>query len=230
MIVKFRTIWPMLTAMAITLLLGGAGAHADVIVLSGILNAAQVVDGGGSTSSATGLATLSINTGPATPTLDAESMTLDFSWTGLTGPADRAHLHDAPVGISRLITDPFDLFFDEVFYSDNPLRTIDCSSWSNFGLCVPASGSLHFVQRLSDIVIYYPNGDPSCDPTTELCSVSQLVDLALNDEIYLDMHTHDFPSGEIRGQLNPVPEPNVSWMFLFSTLFLLWRICPLHRQ
>src|SRR5690348_16437592 len=49
--------------LGVLLVFGAATARADVIVLDGILNAAQVVDGGGSTSTATGFATLSINTG-----------------------------------------------------------------------------------------------------------------------------------------------------------------------
>jgi hypothetical protein len=190
-------------ALIVSIAFSGSGAQANVIVLSGVLDAGQVVDGGGSTSTATAFATLSINTGAATSTLDAESLTLDFTWTGLTGPADRAHLHDAPAGVSRLVTDPFDIFFDEVFYNDNPLRTIDCSSWGVFDLCVPASGTLHFVQALSDVIDF----SPSCDPTGEVCSVATLVNMALTDDIYLDMHTQIFPSGEIRGQLLVVPEP-----------------------
>ena len=190
------------TWLAVALFAVAGVARADVIVLSGVLNAAQVVDVT-STSSATGTATLSINTGAATSTLDAESITLDFTWSGLTGPADRAHLHDAPAGVSRLTFDPFDAFFDEVFYNDNPLRTIDCSSWSSFGLCVPEAGTMHFVQQLSDIVFDYPG----CLPTDGVCTVAQLVGYALNDQIYLDMHTQAFRSGEIRGQLFVVPEP-----------------------
>jgi len=197
----------------------GSGAQASVIVLSGVLDAAQVVDGGGSTSTATAFAMLSINTGAATLTLAAESLTVDFNWTGLSGPADRAHLHDAPAGVSRLVTDPFDAFFDEVFYTDNPLRTIDCSSWSSFVLCVPASGTLHFVQALSDVIDF----NPGCDPTGEVCSVATLVNMALTDDIYLDMHTQTFPSGEIRGQLLVVPEPAILWLLACPAFLLLRR-------
>jgi len=198
----------------------GSGAQASVIVLSGVLDAAQVVDGGGSTSTATAFAMLSINTGAATLTLAAESLTVDFNWTGLSGPADRAHLHDAPAGVSRLVTDPFDIFFDEVFYNDNPLRTIDCSSWGTvFDVCVPESGTLHFVQALSDVIDF----NPGCDPTGEVCSIATLVNMALTDDIYLDMHTQMFPSGEIRGQLLVVSEPAILWLLAVPALLLLRR-------
>ncbi len=208
----------LLAAAAATLLLA-LPANAAVITLSGALTADQVVDGGGSTSTATGFATLYINTGAATGTLDAMSMTLDFTWSGLTGPADRSHLHDAPAGESRLVYDPFSAFFDEVFYTDNPLRTIDCTPWGVFDTCVPAAGTLHFVQAFTDFI----DLDPSCDPTGEVCSVDRLVYMALNDIIYLDIHTEMFPSGELRGQLKPVPEPGVVWLLAVPALWLVRR-------
>src|SRR5215469_7488556 len=50
-----------------------------------MLNAAQVVAGGGSTSTATGFATFVFDT-------SARSITTDLSWTGLTGLTDRSHI------------------------------------------------------------------------------------------------------------------------------------------
>ena len=67
----------------------------------------------------------------------------------------RAHLHVAPADLSRLVTDPFDAFFDEAFFLDNPLRTIGCS-WSSFQMCVPESGTRHFVQGFSDLIDFNP--------------------------------------------------------------------------
>ena len=198
-------------ALALSLMAATA-AHADVITLQGTLDAAQVVDSGGSTSTGTGSAALVIDT-------LAQTMTLDFTWSGLSGPADRSHLHDAPAGVSRLVFDPFDAFFDEVFFSNNPLRSIDCSSWSPFVLCVPAAGTLHAVQNIADVI----DLDPSCDPTVEVCSVATLVSMALNDIIYLDIHTQEFPSGELRGQLRPVPEPGPLALLAVGVPLALWR-------
>jgi len=212
-----RATWTTITArlvMGVGLgFLAGSAAQADVILLSGVLNSAQVVDGGGSTSTGTGFASLALDTG-------AQTLTLDFTWSGMSGPVDRAHLHDAPAGESRLVYDPFDLFFDEEFFFDNPLRTIDCP-WSSFGTCVPASGTLHFTQDFTDIIDF----SSSCDPTGEVCSIAQLVNMALNDIIYLDMHTELYPSGEIRGQLTPtaVPEPGVPLLLAWSLVFLAWH-------
>ena len=60
-----------------------------------------------STSTATGFATVTFDT-------VAQTITTDFSWSGLTGNADRAHLHDAPAGVTRLLSPPNDRFFHEV--------------------------------------------------------------------------------------------------------------------
>jgi hypothetical protein len=201
---------------ALGLVLGLSAARADVIVLDGILNAAQVVDGGGSTSTATAFASLSIDT-------TAMSITLDFSWDGLTGPADRAHLHDAAEGVSRTVS-PFNTLFDEIFKADDPLRTITDPSicdTSTYPACVPASGSVLFTDSFADFIDF----DPSCDPTVEVCSVAQFVNLALTDLIYVDMHTLAYPSGEIRGQLFPettVPEPAVPLLLAWGLLVLVW--------
>lgn len=205
-------------------------AQAELITLRGAMDAAQVVDGGGSTSLATGYATLVLNTGAAEGGYAAQSMTLDFNWTGLSGPSDRSHMHDAPAGISRTVADPFDRFFDEVFFSSNPLRTVDCSAWATYyTLCVPESGSLHFVRGIAEDV----DTDPSCDPVTHICSVDTIVQMARSDAIYLDMHTQAFPAAEIRGQLylvQPVSEPPAWALLLWPGLWLLRARCKRPRD
>jgi hypothetical protein len=207
-----RAAWLLL----IVLIVSAPGpARADLVTLRGNLDAAQVVDAGESNSQATGLASLSIDTA-------AQSITLDFSWTGLTGPADRAHLHDAPAGVSRLDYDPFDAFFDEVFEFDNPLRTIDCSSWHAGYHCVPETGSLHFEQTFADMLQYCPPGNPTLDCTVDAMG-DFLVRAARNDVIYLDMHTEQYRSGEIRGQLLLVPEPAMAWLLAWPLTFLACR-------
>jgi hypothetical protein len=207
--------------IAVGLLLSLSEARADVITLSGDLDASQVVDGGGSTSSATGSAVLSIDT-------VAETLSLDFSWDGLSGPADRAHLHDASLGQSRFV-DPFDTFFDEIF--DNlSIMTIDCP-WSQGGtqFCVPASGGIFVVQDLANVIEL---NDPLCDPILHTCSVAQLLSLALNDRIYIDIHTQLYPSAEIRGQLFPelaVPEPSVLLLLACGLFAALWQLRAVQR-
>lgn len=137
-----------------------APSRADVLVLTGILTAGQVVDSGGSTSTATGFASLAIDT-------TLETLMLDFSWENLSGPADRAHLHDAPAGVSRQ-DPPNNRFFDEVITDGD--RTVVPCPWAAavYPDCVPATGSLLFTDDLSHF------GYPGCDPLMDVCSFGQL--------------------------------------------------------
>jgi hypothetical protein len=177
-------------------------AQADTITLSGNLNASQVVDGGGSTSTATGFATVIIDTTLFT-------ITTDLSWSGLSGPADRAHLHDAPAAQSRL-TPPNDNFFHELLDNTSvpPSGQVTCG-FINAGLmtnCAPATGTAHNVLQLSAGDGYAISAIP---PATGFPDFASLVAAFERDGVYIDMHTALYPEGEIRGQLlvAPVPEP-----------------------
>lgn len=202
--------------VAIAVLFAGAtAARADIIVLQGDLTAAQVVDGGGSTSTATGFATVTIDTVLMT-------MTTDLSWSGLTGPADRAHVHDAPEGVSRTVS-PNDRFFHEVINDAD--RTIACSWSQDYPDCVPASGSLYDEYDLTQQISPFPG----CDPTKVVCDINQFENMALTDGLYVDIHTELFRSGELRGQLlaTTVPEPGAVWLLGFGlVLLVLWRSIP----
>src|SRR3974390_571422 len=104
-------------------------ANANIITFTANLDSSQVVAGGGSTSSATGFASVAIDTTLFT-------VTTDLSWVGLSGPTDRAHLHNPPAGS---VTN--EAFFHEVI--DNP--TLPCGFIpSNLsGFCLAATGSTH---------------------------------------------------------------------------------------
>ncbi|MEO8027924.1 MAG: CHRD domain-containing protein [Bryobacteraceae bacterium] len=173
-----------------------------IITLTGHLDASQVVDVV-STSNATGFATLIIDT-------NALTLTLDFTWQGLTGTADRAHLHDAPANHSRQ-EPPNNRFFDEVISEES--RTVIPCGWSDpmapvYDNCAPATGSLHYVEDISWIQAYF-----GCDPLLDVCDIQQFEQLALNDGFYLDIHTEKFMPGEIRGQLLvDTPEPSTVWL------------------
>lgn len=193
------------------------GAHAAPIVLEGDMDAAQVVDGT-STSPARGSARLTLIP-------DELRLTVDLAWTGLTGPADRSHLHDAPEGVSRTVYDPLDLLFDEVIEWMSPLRVIDCDAWHPGWTCVGESGSLHFEQTFQDMLQYCPpaNGVIEC---TEEGMRDYLLRVVAEDAIYIDLHTEAYPAGEIRGQLRVVPAP-APWQLQLLALPLLglaaWR-------
>ncbi len=190
---RFGTVLGMtLTAIAGTFSLA-VPARATIHQYMGTLNAGQVVDGGGSTSTATGSAVVTVDDSSYT-------VTTDLTWSGLSGPADRAHLHFAPIGVSRSVADPNTYFFHEVL--DDPDRTI---AGCNLGYpdCVPPSGTSSDVLQLSADDGY--GAGLALGFSTN--SFADLV-LALNQgDIYVDMHTALYPSGEIRGQLAAVPEP-----------------------
>lgn len=177
-------------------------AQASAITLTGYLDASQVVDGGGSTSKATGFATVTIDTILFT-------ITTDLSWTGLSGPADRAHLHDAPQGESRF-DPPNNNFFHELLDDTSvPLSDqVPCGFGGGGFLtdCAPATGTAHNVLQLSADDGYAISADL---PGTGFPDFAALTAAFVQDGVYIDLHTDLYPSGEIRGQLRAtdVPEP-----------------------
>ena len=182
-----------LAAIACWAMLAVSPAHALVLVFTGQLDAAQVVAGGGSTSTATGLAVVSIDTTLFT-------ITTDLSWSGLSGPTDRAHLHNAPEG---QVTD-FSFEHEVLGFTDGvPPRTLTCP-WDDgiYLTCAPPSGTVHDVLQLSA-------GDGYGFP-----DFNSMVTGFMQEGVYLDMHTQLYPTGEIRGQLMPaVPEPSTAILF-----------------
>jgi CHRD domain/PEP-CTERM motif len=197
-----RTLFWYLAIVGAGIALFARPAQADIITLSGNLNAPQVVDGGGSTSIATGFATVTIDTTLFT-------ITTDLSWSGLSGPADRAHLHDAPAGQSRL-TPPNNNFIHELLDDTTvPLSDQVACGFTGLGFltkCAPATGTVHNVLQLSAGDGYATSANP---PGTGFPDFASLVDAFVRDGVYIDMHTKLYPLGEIRGQLlaAPVPEP-----------------------
>ena len=177
-----------------------------------MLNAAQVVAGGGSTSTATGFATFVFDS-------SAQTITTDLSWTGLTGPTDRSHIHDGPPGALSS-----DIFFHEVMYpfqgsTTNFGSTIVNCAWSLPGQCREATGWVH------DVFSMPAAGDPLCGGFDN-CNFADLLSRAQHGGLYIDIHTQQYPAGEIRGELVPVsvPEPS-TWLLLGPGLAWLayWR-------
>jgi len=164
-----------------------------------MLNAAQVVAGGGSTSTATAFATFVFDS-------SARSITTDLSWTGLTGPTDRSHIHDGPPGAPS----------SDIFFHDVMLNLVGGSA-SNFGSpvvscwagqCRGATGFVH------DVFDMPAPGDGSCF-VYDNCNFADLLSRAEHGGLYIDIHTQMYPEGEIRGELVPVgvPEPS-TWLLL----------------
>jgi hypothetical protein len=226
------------STLAAVALAAAHAAHAEIIVLSGAMDNLQVVapvygdpndpdkvtgsthfraDGVTpiSTSTATGFARVTIDT-------VALTMVTEVQWQGLTGPADRAHLHDAPLGETRLLSPPNDRFFHEVINFDvdangDPTSTVvggpvmcslDPSSdyYSPDPNCAPATGSLVDVLVLdpSRWEPFGPSGIYGTDGTLEM-----MLAVFVAEGLFLDYHSEVYPGGEIRGQLRVgnVPEP-----------------------
>ncbi len=119
-------------------------------------------------------------------------MTTDFTWSGLSGPADFAHVHDAAPGQT---TDG--AFKHEVLYVafGDPGPVVDC--W--VGSCVPPSGSTHnvFSVDATNVMFYL-------DFPTVLARFEA-------GDMYIDIHTQNYTEGEIRGQFAAaavLPEPS----------------------
>ena len=179
------------------------------VTFDAVLNAAQVVAGGGSTSTATGFATFVFDP-------SAQSITTDLSWTGLTGPTDRSHIHDgAPGALSA------DIFFHDVMInaltgtaSNFGSPVVSCA-WGALGQCREATGFVH------DVFDMPAPGDPSC-LVYDNCDFADLLSRAEHGDLYIDVHTQTYPDGEIRGELVPagVPEPP-TWLLLGPGLALV---------
>jgi CHRD domain len=173
--------------------------QAALIVLSGHLDASQVVDGV-STSTATGFGTVTIDTTLFT-------ITTDLSWSGLSGPIDRSHLHDAPEGASRF-TPPNNNFFHELLDDTSvPLAIQVPCGFPGGGFltdCAPVTGTAHDVLQLAVDDGYAVSADP---PGTGFPDFATLTAAFVHNGVYIDIHTELYPSGEIRGQLLAAPEP-----------------------
>lgn len=152
----------------------------------------QVVSSPPSTSTATGDATVVLQGTPGNAV--PYTLTTDFSWLGLTGPADRAHVHDAAPG------QPTDFAFEhEVLYVvwGDPGPTVDC--FVGLQDCVPTTGSTHNVLNVDATNV------------TDYVDFPTLLALFQGGDMYIDIHTEMYPEGEIRGQFVAasvaVPEP-----------------------
>jgi CHRD domain len=173
-----------------------AVAPATIETFDATLNAAQVVAGGGSTSTASGFATVVFDS-------SARTITTDLTWTGLTGPTDRSHLHDgAPGALSS------DIFLHEVMFNSNSVSNfgspvVNCFV---FGGCRDATG---FVQ---DVFAMPLAGDPNC-LVYDNCNFADLMSRAEHQGLYIDIHTERYPDGEIRGELVAAPEPSTWLLF-----------------
>ena len=141
-------------------------------------------------------------TGTATVTWDTltSMMTVDVTFSGLTGPNTAAHIHcctPAP-GTAMVAT-------------VTPTFT---------GFPAGASGTYFHTFNMLDASSYNPafitaHGGTVATAEADLFSALQ------NTQTYLNIHTSANPGGEIRGFLTPVPEPSTYLLFGTGVLALI---------
>jgi len=149
-------------------------AHADTILYSAILLGSNEVPPTGSPATGTGLFTLNGNL-----------LTINETFTGLTTPANAAHIHCCgPVGVNEMVAVPFTPF---------PNTT---------------SGTFNATVDLSLAATYTPGFITQEGGTVGLAEAGLIA--ALNSgNTYANIHNSTFPGGEIRGQIAfQSPEPS----------------------
>lgn len=130
--------------------------------------------------------------GVGTAVLDGNLLTVSVTFANLTTPTVDSHIHcctppgaNAPVAIGFTTT-------------GFPLG-VTAGSYSNtFNLTLPGTFTTNFINLHGGTVS---------------SAAADFVAALLNGQTYFNVHTSQFPGGEIRGQIQPVPEP--------ATLFLL---------
>lgn len=136
-------------------------------------------------------------TGFTTVVLDptARTIQIDATFTGLTSPTNAAHIHCcAPAGTNVGVATTIPAF-------------------PGFPLGVTAGNYSSAVFDLTQPLIYNPAFVTLQGGLTQ--AEAALITGMLNGLSYLNIHTVNFPGGEIRGQLEPVPEPTT--LLLFGT-------------
>ena len=167
-------------AVATALMLLVPAAYAIPVTFVGNLTGANEVPLPPVPSSATGLATV---------VLDAAAQTLQINATfsGLTSNTNAAHIHCcAPLGTNAGVATTVPAF-------------------PGFPLGVTSGSFTSAVFDLTQPTIYNPAFVTLQGGLTQ--AEAALIAGILNGTTYLNIHTVNFPGGEIRGQLEAVPEP-----------------------
>ena len=155
------------------------GAYATTIVYTAIMNGASESP-----------ATASPGTGYDIVTIDtvANTMMVEVSFSGLLGTTTASHIHCCTASPDT---------------GNAGVATV-VPTFTAFPLAV-TSGTYDFTYDLTAAGTYNP-AFVTAEGGVPQAEAALLAGLA-NDEAYLNIHTNLFPGGEIRGLLDPVPEP-----------------------
>src|SRR5712664_1543053 len=166
-------------AIAIALMLSVPAAYAIPITFVGSLTGANEVP-----------PVPSPGTGLATVVLDSTAQTLqvNVTFSGLTSNDNAAHIHCcAPLGTNAGVATTVPAF-------------------PGFPLGVTSGSFSSVVFDLTQPTIYNPAFVTLQGGTIPLAEAALIAGIE-NGQTYLNIHTVNNPGGEIRGQLEPVPEP-----------------------
>jgi len=131
-------------------------------------------------------------TGSATVTLNGDMLSVNETFSGLTAPAAAAHIHCCvPPGVNAVVAVPFPGF--PAATSGTYIQVFDLTLLSTY---LPA-----FVSA---------NGGTAASAEAALIA-------GLNGGLtYANIHNTPFPGGEIRGQLQAIPEPATAGLLLLG--------------
>jgi hypothetical protein len=156
-----------------------ANSHAAIMTWSAVLTSGQEVAPNVSTSTATGFGMVTFDD-------VTNALVLDLSWTGLTGPGLQAHIHCCapPTANAGIAVDLWLL-------SDPPQ---------------PPTGSFSRSFDLDTEDPFRATFLPGETVATKFAALRAAMD---TQNAYYNIHTGQFPGGEIRGNLSPtaIPEP-----------------------
>ena len=167
-----------LVAVVFAVLLLFGVAKADQLVFTATLTGAQEVPPNGSPGIGSALVTIDTVT---------NLMTINVSFAGLVSPTTIAHIHccAGPGGIA------------------SPATTVP--SFPGFPVGV-TTGTYLQTFNLTLASSYNPAFITASGGTVAAAQAAFIAGL-LNGQAYINIHTQQFPGGEIRGQLQAVPEP-----------------------
>jgi hypothetical protein len=172
-------------AIATALMLPVPAAYAIPITFFGNLSGANEVPS--VASSGTGLATVVLD-----PT--AQTLQVNATFSGLTSNTNAAHIHCcAPFGTNAGVATTVPAF-------------------PGFPLGVTSGSYSSVVFDLTQPTIYNPAFVTLQGGTIPLAEAALIAGIQ-NGTTYLNIHTVNNPGGEIRGQLEPVPEPATLLLF-----------------
>lgn len=172
---------------AASLALPATSAGASILTFSGSFSGTQEFPANAST-----------GTGLVTVTIDdvLNTMTVDAAWANLLAPTTVAHIHCcAPLGANAGVATSVPTFpgFPAGVTSGTYANTFDMTLASSYNPAfVTAQGG------------------------TTASAFNALINGMLTSNAYFNIHTSQFPGGEIRAQLSPVPEPSTWAMLLLG--------------